>query len=147
MATQDATITSANSILTLIVPRLFPAPVTIQNFSTDKMFDADSTDRAEVQMSVDGVMMAGKVFNPSPLTISLSAASLSRDFFDGLIAAEDLAREIYYVHGEIVLPATGVKYALVRGVLQNAKKIPTAGKVLQPVDYKFMFERIERSLI
>lgn len=143
----ETTITSANSVLTLIVAGLFPAPVQIQGYATDKAFATEAIDFAEVQMGVDGRMTAGYVFNPVTQTITLQADSPSRDFFSTVIQSMQTAREIFYFSGEIALPSTGERFILTRGVLSNAKQLPDALKVLQPVDFQFKWERVNRSLL
>ena len=55
--------------------------------------------------------------------------------------------EVFYISGSISLPSTGESFALTRGILTNAKQIPDAQKVLQPVDYVITWERIDRSLL
>lgn len=143
----DTTITSANSVYTLIVPGLFPVPVQLQGYSSDRAFTTDAVDLAEVNMGVDGRMTAGYTPNPVKQTITLQADSPSKDIFTALIQAMKTAREIYYIQGTIALPSTGESFVMTRGVLTNAKQIPDAQKVLQPVDYVITWERVDRSLL
>ena len=77
----DTTITSANSVFTVVIPGLFPAPVQLKGYATDKAFATDAIDLAEVQMGVDGRMTAGYVASPTKQTISLQADSPSKDLF------------------------------------------------------------------
>jgi hypothetical protein len=102
---------------------------------------------AEVQMGVDGRMTAGFVPNPVKQTITLQADSPSKDIFTVLIQAMKTAREVYFVSGSIALPSTGEAFTLTRGILTNAKQIPDAQKVLQPVDYVITWESVNRSLL
>lgn len=143
----DTTITSANSVLTLIVPGLFPAPVQIHGYSTDKMFATEAIDLAEVMMGVDGRMTAGYTPVPVPQTITLMADSPSRDIFTAIIQAIKTAREIFYLGASLSLPSTGEVFSFTRGVLKNVKQIPDAQKVLQPIDYQIVWESINRSLL
>lgn len=143
----EKTITSANSVFTLVVAGLFPAPVQLQGYASDKAFLTEAVDLAEVQMGVDGRMTAGYTPMPVKQTVSLQADSPSKDIFTALIQAMKTAREIYYITGNIVLPSTGETYAMTRGVLTNAKQIPDAQKVLQPMDFVITWESINRSLI
>lgn len=143
----DTTITSANSVFTIVVPGLFPAPVTLKGYSTDKAFATEAVDLAEVQMGVDGRMTAGYVPNPVKQTVSLQADSPSKDIFSAMIQSMKTAREIFYITGSISLPSTGEVFAMTRGVLTNAKQIPDANKVLAPQDYVITWERVDRSLI
>jgi hypothetical protein len=143
----DTTITSANSVFTIVVPGLFPAPVQLRGYATDRAFTTEAVDLAEVQMGVDGRMTAGFVPNPVKQTITLQADSPSKDIFTALIQAMKTAREVYFVSGSIALPSTGEAFTLTRGILTNAKQIPDAQKVLQPVDYVITWESVNRSLL
>lgn len=143
----DTTITSANSVFTLVVAGLFPAPVQLRGYASDKAFTTEAVDLAEVQMGVDGRMTAGFVPNPVKQTITLQADSPSKDIFTAVIQAMKTAREVFYISGSISLPSTGESFALTRGILTNAKQIPDAQKVLQPVDYVITWESVNRSLL
>jgi len=143
----DTTITSANSVFTIVIPGLFPAPVQLRGYATDRAFTTEAIDLAEVQMGVDGRMTAGFVPNPVKQTITLQADSPSKDIFTALIQAMKTAREVYFVSGSIALPSTGEAFTLTRGILTNAKQIPDAQKVLQPVDYVITWESVNRSLL
>lgn len=141
------TITSANSVFTIVVPGLFQAPVQLQGYSVDKAFNADALQLAETQMGVDGRMTGGYTPMSTKMTISLQADSESRFVFTTMTQAIKTAREIFYITGEIVLPATQEKYSLTRGILVNVKQFPDANKVLQPVDYVIDWESINVSVL
>ncbi len=143
----DTTITSANSVFTLVVSGLFPVPVQLQGYATDKAFTTDAIDLAEVQMGVDGRMTAGYTPMPIKQTVTLQADSPSKDIFTTLIQAMKTAREVFYLSGSISLPSTGESFQLTRGILTNAKQIPDAQKVLQPLDYVITWESVNRSLL
>ena len=143
----NSTITSANSVFTLVVAGLFPAPVQLKGYASDKAFTTEAVDLAEVQMGVDGRMTAGYVPNPVKQTITLQADSPSKDIFTAVIQAMKTAREVFYISGSISLPSTGESFTLTRGILANAKQIPDAQKVLQPVDYVITWESVNRSLL
>ena len=143
----DTTITSANSVFTITVPGLFPAPVQLQGYSSDRAFTSDALVLSEVQMGVDGRMTAGYTPAPTVQTVTLQADSPSRDIFTTIIQASKTAREVYYISGSISLPSTGEAFSLVRGVLTTAKQIPDANKVLAPVDFQITWQSCDRSLI
>jgi hypothetical protein len=143
----NSTITSANSVFTLVVAGLFPAPVQLKGYASDKAFTTEAVDLAEVQMGVDGRMTAGFVPNPVKQTVTLQADSPSKDIFTAMIQAMKTAREVFYISGSIALPSTGEAFTLTRGILTNAKQIPDAQKVLQPVDYVITWESVNRSLL
>jgi hypothetical protein len=143
----DTTITSANSVFTIIIPGLFPSPVQLHGYATDKAFTTEAIDLAEVQMGVDGRMTAGFTPNPTKQTVTLQADSPSKDIFTALIQAMKTAREIFYISGSIALPSTGESFTLTRGILTNTKQIPDAQKVLQPMDFTITWESVNRSLL
>ena len=143
----NSTITSANSVFTLVVAGLFPAPVQLKGYASDKAFTTEAVDMAEVQMGVDGRMTAGFVPNPVKQTITLQADSPSKDIFTAMIQAMKTAREVFYISGSIALPSTGESFTLTRGILTNAKQIPDAQKVLQPMDFQITWESVNRSLL
>lgn len=143
----DTTITSANSVFSLVIPGLFPAPVQLQGYASDKAFATDALDIAEVMMGVDGRMTAGYVPNPTKQTITLQADSPSKDIFAALIQATKTAREVFYISATIALPSTGENFTLTRGILTNVKQIPDAQKVLQPMDFVITWESVNRSLL
>ncbi len=142
-----ATITSANSVITLVVPGLFPAPVQLSGYAVDKAFLTEAADSAETQMGVDGKMSAGYTPTTRKVTISLQADSPSRDIFSAINQAQKTARDVFFMSGTITIPSTGESYALTRGVLQNMMDIPTAAKVLQPVDYVTIWESINQTIL
>lgn len=143
----DKTITSANSELTFVVAGLFPAPVQIQGYATDKSFSNDALDIAESMIGVDGKASFGYTPNLTKLTVTLQADSVSKDFFATLIAATKTAREVFIVTANLTLPSTGETFAFTRGTLTNVKQIPDGQKVLQPQDYVFMFESVNRAIL
>ncbi len=143
----ETTITSANSVLTLVIAGLFPAPVQMQGYATDKAFTTEALDLAEVQMGVDGRMTAGYTPMQTKQTITLQADSPSKAIFTALIQAMKTAREVYYISGSLALPSTGESFTMTRGILTNAKQIPDGQKVLQPVDYVITWESVNASLL
>ena len=144
---KNTTITSANSVFTLVAAGLFPVPVQLKGYASDKAFITEALELAEVNMGVDGRMTAGFTPNPTKQTVTLQADSPSRDIFTAIIQATKTAREVFWLSGEIVLPSTGEKFALTRGILTTGKQIPDAQKVLQPVDYVITWESVNRSLL
>lgn len=144
----DTTITSANSIFTLVVSGLFLAPYQLKGYSADAAFATEAIDFAETQMGVDGRMTAGFIYAPTPMTITLQADSPSRgEFFLPLIAASRTLQDIYYMSGTITLPSTGESFTLTRGVLKNGHQIPTAAKVLQPVQFHIDWESVNQAVL
>lgn len=143
----DTTITSANSVFSLVIPSLFPAPVQLQGYSVDRAWNTPGQDLAEIQMGVDGRMSYGYIPKEIPMTISLQADSPSKSIFTALARAIKAARDQFTISAVIVLPSTGESFTMTRGVLQNAKAIADAGKVLQAMDYIIVWQDIAATLL
>lgn len=139
----DTTITAANSIFTIAASSLFPAPVQLEGYSSDKAFATDALELAEINMGVDGRMTGGYVPNPVNQTIVLQADSPSRAIFNAIIAATKVSGDVFYLTGKLTLPSTGEKFTLTRGLLRTVKQIPDANKVLQPVDYVITWQSVD----
>jgi len=143
----NTTITSANSILTMIVPGLFPVPVSIQGYSTDDAFMLDALDLAETVMGVDGRMSAGYVPKEVKLTVTLQADSASKDFFAILTQAVKTAREVFYMSATLSLPSTGEAFTFTRGILTSVEQLPSAKKMLQPQKFVITWESVNRAIL
>lgn len=142
----DTSITSANSVFTLSVPGLFPVPQQLQGYSAERAWESEGIDVTESQMGVDGRKTSGWVPNMLTQTVSLQADSPSKAIFNAIINAMKAAREVFYISGTIDLPATGESFVCVRGTLKNAKMLPDAGKVLQPMNYVIEWESINPTI-
>ena len=125
-----STITSANSVVAVTVAGLFPTPVQLQGYSTDKAWDTAAQVVTETQIGVDGRKTAGLVFNPVKQTFSFQADSPSAQIFEAIFAAQRSARDVYYINAIISLPATGEKYVCSKGTLEDYNSVASAGKVL-----------------
>jgi hypothetical protein len=143
----DTTITSANSVVTITVPGLFPAPVQLQGYSAERAWNTETQVLSEEQMGVDGRKTAGYVFNAIDQTFSLQADSPSKAIFQAIQTAMQVAREIYYINGTISLPSTGEVFVCARGTLKSVKALPDAAKVLQPMDFVINWESIKPSIL
>lgn len=142
-----ATITSANSVFTLIIPSLYPVPQVLKGYATDDAFTVDTVDVAETMMGVDGKMSAGFTPFVIPMAIALQADSPSIAVFDFWLGAMKVAKEVYPANGTILLPGTGRSYTLTNGILTKVKLLPDAKKVLQPVQYTITWEAINPALV
>lgn len=137
-----ATLTSANSVLTLGVANLFNVPVQIQGFATDDAFAVAEVDTSETMMGVDGKLSAGFTPYPTPIEITLQADSASNSFFDAVINAERVAREKYVLNGSILIPSLGLLFALTNGFMGKVTNVPAAKKVMQPRKFEIVFESV-----
>lgn len=137
-----STITSANAIIMIGVPGLFPVPQQLQGFAADDVFDTDALDSAEVLMGVDGQLSAGFVFVPVKQNYSLQADSASNLFFDTWWAVQQQLHEVLPANANVVLGAVGTKWAMTRGFLTSFKPTPDAKKVLQPRRFTITWESV-----
>lgn len=135
-------LTTANAILTLAQPILFPVPQQIQGFATDDIYDIDPIKSVETMMGVDGILSAGFVYAEVQQNISLQADSASNDFFDALWTQMQAAQDTYELFGLIILPAIGSKFVMTRGFLTGYPPSPGAKKVLQPRRYQITWNRV-----
>ena len=125
-----STITSANAVVTITVAQLFPTPVLLQGFSTDKAWDTSAVVVTETQIGVDGRKTAGLVFNSIKQTYSFQADSPSVQIFEAIYAAQRVARDVFYISATITLPSTGESYVCIKGTLEDHNPMASAGKVL-----------------
>lgn len=137
-----ASITSANAVLTLSQPILFPIPQQLQGFAADDVYDVDQIKSVEVLMGVDGVLSAGFVYAEVMQNIRLQADSASNDFFDVVWTQMQAAQDVYPLNGVIILPAIATKFAMVNGYLTGYKPSPDVKKVLQPRNYQITWNKI-----
>ncbi len=137
-----ATLTSANSALSLAVVGLFNSPQPIQGYSTDDMFSTETVQPIQTEMGADGRLSAGYTPVPRVLSVVLQADSLSNDFFDTWDGAQQSARESFICNGSILIPSIGRKFALTRGFLTGFQAMPSAGKILRPRTFQITFESI-----
>lgn len=134
-------ITSANAILTLSVPVLFPVGQQIQGFSTDDIYGVAQIKSVETAMGVDGVLSGGFVFVAIVQTLMLQADSESNDFFDQVYAAQQAAQTVFFGNGSVILPAIGKKFLMINGLLTTFK-LPGAAKTLRPRTFRFQWNKV-----
>ena len=138
-------ITSANAVLTLSQPTLFPVPVQLQGFAADDIYDVDQIRSVEASMGVDGVLSFGFVFAEIMQNISLQADSLSNLFFDNLWSQMQAAKDVYPINGVIILPSILTKFSMRNGALTGYKPIADAKKTLQPRRYQITWGQVAPS--
>lgn len=129
-------ITAANAVYILTIPNVLQAPIQLQGFAADDVFDTEPLEAAETLMGVDGILSAGFVFVPVPQSISLQADSASIAVFDAWWTQEQAQKTKFPASGQIKLPSIGTKWALSNGYLVTYPVIPNAGRTLKP--RKFM---------
>jgi hypothetical protein len=137
-----ATLTAANSIITLAVAGVFSAPVQLQGYDVDDVFSTEAVETGETRMGVDGRLSAGFVFSPVTVEYTLQADSPSILLFENWDAAEQAAAEKLYASGSVRLPAVGRQYTKVHGVLTRVPRMPSAGKLLKPRKFTITWQQI-----
>lgn len=140
-----ATLTGANSVLTLTVDGLFDSPVTIHGYAVDDEFKSEAVSQAETLMGVDGKLSAGFVYNPYKMTIMLQADSDSIQFFETIRQTQAAQVDVFEINGTIQLPSVNSQFTLNTGFMTNAHPFPDVKKILQPMAYELTFESITSS--
>lgn len=135
-------LSSADGVFTLTVETLFNAPITLENWGTDRAWEADALDQVETQMSIDGHLNAGFVPRPVDMTLYLSAASSSVVNFEVIMTAQSTSRTIYRLDGELTLPGIGRKYTFSKGVLLSGAPLPDGTRILANRAFRLRWERV-----
>lgn len=138
-------VTSANAELVLTVEQILPAGHVLQQFGTDAAASMDAVDLAEARMGVDGKLVAGVIYNPLPVTITLEAASPSFAALSLVAEAMRANKTVYACNLVITLPSISAVYTYSRGVMLNGMIMPPVQKTLQPTTWTFNFETLERA--
>lgn len=142
-----STITSANSVFSITVAGLFPVPQQLHGYSADRAWESENVALAETIMGIDGVLSSGFIYSPYPQNISLQADSSSRQIFQQIAAAMKAAKDSrFLISGTIDLPSTGESFICTRGTLVDFKPLPDAGKVLQAMSFKIVWQSIDATL-
>jgi len=133
-------ITAANAAFSLSIVGVFPAPISLEQFAADDIFDNDNVRPAEVQQGVDGVAAAGFIYNLFPQKISFMANSPSVDVFDQWYYAQKALQDIYAAVGVVALPGVKKKWSLINGTLTQYTPMPSAGKILKPRQFEITWQ-------
>ena len=142
-----ASITSANAVIMLAVPGVFPAPQAIQQFAAEDIFTNDPVQANEVAMGVDGYLAAGFVFAPTSWSVSLMADSPSNQFFDTWYQTMVKNVETYRCNGTIWLKSINKKFDMSNGALTTYRNMPDAARTLRSRAFVITWQRISPSLI
>ena len=141
-------ITSANAVLMM---SSFDAGIVvaqqIQEFAVDDAFDFDDVTPTEVQMGLDGVLAAGFVYVPKPMTITLLAGSASNDFFEAINSAQNVGVGAVSMEGVLTLTSVRKSYTLITGYLTRYHPVADGKRVLQPRKYQVTWRQILRTTI
>ena len=93
-------ITSANSVVTMTVSGLFPAPVQLQGYSADRAWETNAVVQTESVIGVDGRKTSGFIFNVVEQTFTLQGDSPSKFFFTQITNAQRAARDTLRIDGK-----------------------------------------------
>ena len=77
-----ATLTSANSALSLKISGLYPTPQSVAGYATDDMFSTDDVNPVETMMGADGKLSGGYTPYPTKLNLPLQADPASNAIFE-----------------------------------------------------------------
>ncbi|MGN3692329.1 phage tail fiber protein, partial [Klebsiella pneumoniae] len=72
----------------------------------------------------------------------LAASSPSIKYVDNWQTTQMTTRSVLRVNGTVILPSLGKKYIMTNGILQRARRMPSAGRVLQPVTGLIQWETV-----
>jgi hypothetical protein len=142
----SGTLTAADAVLTISQPILFPTPQQIQGFAADDVTDMDSAKILEHLMGVDGVLSFGFVFVERMQKIVLQANSDSNALFDTVNTQQEAAETVYPLAMTIILPSIGLMWTCINGGLENYKPMPGVKKILQPREYRIVWNKVVPSL-
>ena len=137
-----ATLTVANSTITMTVEGLFPNGVRLSGYAADNVFEFGAVENGETAMGIDGRLSAGYVFNEIPFTLNLQADSASLDVFEQIWTREASIRNKLDIGITVALPAVGKRYGLRNGYLRSYQA-PSGQRILQPGVAVFTFGRYE----
>lgn len=135
-------ITSADTVLTLFQPILFPNPQQIQGYAADDILDTDQIKSLEAMMGVDGKLSFGFVFVPIMQNYSLMADSADISFFETIYSYQQSAKTVYPVSGTLLYPSLGKKYNMTNGGMSGYKPTADAKRVLQPQKFQITWESV-----
>lgn len=135
-------ITSADAIYTLTVSALWGAPITLNNWATDRGWETEAVEMAEFRMSMDGKLNKGFVPRAIQQTLHLSAGSSSIPYLEALVTGQRVSRQIYTLGGELTLPSLGRRYTFINGGLGTATLSPNGGAVLDDRTFQITWENV-----
>lgn len=121
-------ITSANAVLTITCPDVFPVPQIIQGFEVEDSWSIAPYETARAFKGVDGQKSVGFVPANKEMEVHLQANSLSRLVFQQILGVMSATREIVEFDGNLVIPSTEEVWEFSNGNLGPNVPGPPAGK-------------------
>ena len=127
-------ITAADAIIELVIAELYPSGFNLEQFEAQNIFEMGDT--------ADGKLLGGFVYGDLPWTFHLAASSPSIKYIDNWQTTQMTTRSVLRVNGTVILPSLGKKYIMTNGILQRARRMPSAGRVLQPMTGLIQWETV-----
>ena len=140
----SATLTTANSTMTMTTEALYTSAQRIQGYAADDAFDFAEVENGEYSMGIDGKLSAGFVFNPIPFTMTLQGDSASLALFENIWQYEYSNRTKLTQDVTVTLPSVAKRYELKNGFMQSYKA-PSGKRILQPAVVVFTFNTLQIS--
>lgn len=137
------TLTSANSVMQLVVPGLYDTPQELQGYAADDIFSVGQVSSAESSMGLDGVLSFGWIPQIKQLTLMLQANSPSIPLMDQWIDAQEQAREVFPCSMTISVSGVNMIYNCINGGMTSQTLLPDAKKTLQPRSFVISFGKIQ----
>ena len=136
-------ITSSNSVFMLSITNLYPVAQRLTKFAADAMFATESIETAQVGKGADGNMFAGYTPYNTPQRITIMPDSPQLQMFLQWLASMKATNSIITAGGTLAIPSIGNKWTLTTGVLTRAPSIPTAKKVLDPMEFEITWDSVD----
>jgi len=138
----NATLTAANSVITLSITGLFPVPQTLQAYAADDVLTTEQIAPIEIVMGVDGRLAGGYTPVPRRQTFVLQGDSPSNLMFESWQVQQDTALDAFIANGFIVLPALNRAWAMTKGFLTGYSPMPDVRRIIQPRRYVITWQSI-----
>lgn len=139
-----ATLTAANSVITLSIAGVFGVPQQLQGFDVDDVFSTEAVQPAETKMGVDGILSGGWVPTEKKVTYTLQADSPSNEIFDTWNDFQQQQREVAIAQGGVMLPGLNLAFVKTRGFLTGYTAIADVKKLLQPRKFTITWQSVVR---
>lgn len=133
-------ITSANTVFTLAVANVYPAPQQLRQYAADDIFTGEEMPVTEVVMGVDGYLAAGFVNAPYVQSIALMADSISNIIFDDWARYMKVNQDIAYAQATVIFTSLKKKYTLSNGILTRYRPMADAARTLQARRFQVVWE-------
>ena len=139
-------LTSLDAVIILVIPGVYDQGVQLQGWKTDDIFDVGSLKGNIVRMGVDGVLSAGRQYQPRVVKLHLEASSESQQVFDDWANAENTPPvDSIPCSMTVTMNAAGEEYSCYRGFLTDYKDVADGKKVRDPLTHEITFERIDKT--